>query len=97
MRIDEHGLESGIVVRLAMEKQDAGLRGDGDAYLVGDLESGATLEMFLGEKHLDMLAEFLPIRRRQFIEKRKVSLEDRLPFDGKLPPANPRSHKFVYQ
>jgi hypothetical protein len=50
-----------IVFRLAMEKQDAGLCGDRDPDLVGDLLAAASLEVLLRQEHLDVPDELLAV------------------------------------
>jgi hypothetical protein len=51
-RVYEDGREIRIVVRLPVEEQQAGLRGDGDAHLVRHLEPAASLEGLLCQEHL---------------------------------------------
>src|SRR5438132_4909037 len=56
-RIDEDLREVRKIIRLAIEDQQARLRRDRDAHLVGDLLPGATDERFLRDEHLDVLLE----------------------------------------
>ena len=60
-RIHQDGDEVRIIVGLAMEEQDAGLRGDRDPNLVGDLEAATSFETLLCEEHLDVSGELLPV------------------------------------
>ena len=65
MRIDQHRLELGIDVRVTVKEEEAGLRGDGDPDLVGEVEPACSLEALLVEEHLDEPLELRAIGRRK--------------------------------
>ena len=88
-RIDQDGDEVRIVVGLAMQQQDAGLRGDRDADLVGDLQAAAAFEALLGKEHLDVPEELVLILGWQARRVGDVLLDDRAPRVRKRAAANP--------
>src|ERR1700730_14351373 len=62
-----------------MEQQQAGLRGDCDANLIGEFQATATFETFLSEKDLDAALEFSLIFGGKPAEKLNVALDRPLP------------------
>ncbi len=82
-RIDEDLPEVLEVVRLAIEDQQAGLRGDGDAHFVRDLEAAAADERFLGHEHLHVLLELGLEIGREAAEVGHSPVDDFPPGGGK--------------
>ena len=77
-----------VVVRLAVEKENASLRGNRDTGLVGDDEAPTALKVLLREEHLDVPSEFLAIRGRQACDVGNILLDDRAPFGRKWTATN---------
>src|SRR5439155_6133660 len=75
------------ITRLAIEDQQARLRRDRDAHLVGDLLPGATDERFLRDEHLDVLLELALEVARKEAEVGDASIENVAPGRGERPRA----------
>ena len=78
-RIDDDGNQLRVVIRLAMQQQQARLPRDGDADLVGQLEPADSLEVLLRQKYLGVSEQLGLIVRREAGEDREIALEDRAP------------------
>ena len=76
MGIDQDRDQSGIVVGLPVQEQQARLGGDRDLDLVGQFQPAATLEEFLGEEDLDVPLEFLLVGLREVVVDWEVLLDD---------------------
>ena len=83
--INKYGAQAGIVIGLAMQKQDAGLSGDRYPDFVGNLEAAAAEETFFGQEYEDMASQFLFIGEGQFAIEGDVVIEDVSPIGGKRP------------
>ena len=71
-----------------MKQQQAGLRGDEHARLIGHLETATPLEVFLGKKDLGVALELAPVRLREAVVERELADEQLAPFGRKRPGAN---------
>src|SRR5207248_8344874 len=81
--VDEDLAQPREVVRAAIEDEQARLRGDGDARLVGDLEPRAADERFLRDEDLDVLLELAAQLARQSTRVRDAPLENLAPLRWK--------------
>lgn len=78
-RIDENRMQVRVVVRLAMKKKQASLRGDRHPDLIRQNETAAPLEMLLGEKDLNVLEKLRLIFRRKTAEDVEIVFDDLTP------------------
>jgi hypothetical protein len=62
-----------------MQQQQTSLRCDDDPDFVGNLETAASLEAFLGKKHLNVSKQFRAVAFREPVKKYNVSLNQRQP------------------
>jgi hypothetical protein len=63
-----------------MEEEQAGLRCDRDADLIGQLEAATAFELFFTEKDLNVAQELGLVVRRKAAKDLEVPLDDRAPF-----------------
>ena len=101
--VDQHLPQARVVIRPGLaQQQQAGLRGDGDAVLVGDGLTGAADERLLGDEDLDVVLQPLLQIGRQARHRRHTLAQDAAP-DGRkglgaqalapaLGPPRPRQH-----
>jgi hypothetical protein len=78
-RINEDRAQTRIVVGLAMEQEQARLRGDRHPNLVVEIEPSTPLEVLLREEDLDMAKQLGLVRRRQPSKHGQIALDDRTP------------------
>ncbi len=83
VRIDHDGRHGRKTAPLPVQQQQAGLAGNGHAYLVVHLQAVAPLETFLRQEDLDMAAQLLPVFHGQARVERNVMLQNHLPRVGK--------------
>src|SRR6185369_14317619 len=72
VRVNEDRAEGGIIVRLAVEEKQAGLRGDENFYLVRDLKPSTAFKVLLRYKNLDVSFQFPLVGFGQPVEEREV-------------------------
>jgi hypothetical protein len=85
LRVDDDRAQLGVVVRLAVQQQDAGLRRDRHPDLVGDLQAKGALEHLLVQEHLDVPPQLGLLLGRQPPVIRDSPVEGRLPLRRKGP------------
>jgi len=89
-RVDEHGPDPGEAVRIAMQQQQAGLGGNGEPDLVGDLQSAAALEVHPHQECPDEALELLEVLPQQAAAEGHVAPDGLRPIDRKgHPPGAP--------
>jgi hypothetical protein len=74
--IEQYGVERRVHRVPTAQQQQAGLAGDGDPHLVGELEAGTADKFFLVQELLHQPFEPLPERGRHPAVLRHVALED---------------------
>jgi hypothetical protein len=72
-----------------MEEEKGGLRGNGDADFVGQLEPCATFEAFLVQENLDVAEQLRLVVGGQAREDGQIALDDLFPFGRKGSGAEP--------
>jgi len=82
--VNEDRAQRRVVGRLAVEQQDAGLRGDGHPDLVIDHKPAAALEHFLVEKNKDVPMQLPLVRRRELPVDGEVRFQDFRPGAGEI-------------
>ena len=55
IRIDKDAAQPGVVRRVSADEKNTGLRGDGDDYLIGDLQTTSPFKTFLLQKDENVL------------------------------------------
>ncbi len=81
-RVDEDHVELRVRLDVATEQQQAGLRGDGDSDLVGELEPSAALERLLGEEDVNQSLELFALLGGEHFHVGHVALEQLAPLLG---------------
>jgi hypothetical protein len=66
-----------------VQQEDAGLRGHGDADLVGHLQPARALEALFLQEHLHVPLQLGPVLRGEPPVQGKAALQDRPPLGGK--------------
>jgi len=82
--VDDDVVEAGVAFVFAADGEQAGLGGDGDADLVGDLDSALAFEADLGEEEFDIGLEALAEAGGEFGYEGDVAEEDGVPGLGEV-------------
>ena len=69
-----------IIIRPAMQKEQARLRRDRHPDLIRQFQSAAAFKALLGEEHLHVAEQFRLILGREPVKERHVARDDRAPF-----------------
>ena len=86
--VNEDRAQRRVVGRLAVQQQDAGLRGDGHPDLVIDYKPTAALEHFLVKKNKDVPLQLPLVRRREVPVDGEVRFQDFRPSVGEISLSN---------
>ena len=75
-RIDQHGAQVGIIIRIAVQQEQARMGCDADPDFIVQLQTAASFELLFCQEHLDVPFQFPAIAVRQLVIKWAAVLND---------------------
>src|SRR5208282_634515 len=81
--IHENGLQAGIIIRMAMQQEQAGMGRDADPDLVGEVQTAAHFKLLFRHENLDVPLQFPAIRIGQLKIEWAVRFNDLPPLRRK--------------